>query len=93
LDITREDIAKGDIESCTHCPIGLAMQRAVGHSEIYVDRVNIADKRTGERSVVSRTKGGFISVGTPKELSEFQSMLMDGERVSPMRVTLNMELP
>ena len=94
VNVTADDIAQGDIESATRCPIGLAMQRALGHAQIVVDRINLIDQRTGLRACVSRyKKSGNIAEGCPKEAADFQTALMRGERVKPFSFTVKMEKP
>lgn len=94
INVTADDIARGDIDSVTACPIGLAFQRAVGHADVSVDRINIIDKRTGERAVWSRgAKSGNILVGTPPEAAEFQTAILQGRKVRPFSFTVKMELP
>lgn len=94
INVTREDIAQGDVESVSLCPIGLAFARAVGHPDVSVDRQYMIDKRSGMRACERRSGVGDIIVeSTPKVAVEFQTALMAGRKVRPFSFDARMELP
>jgi hypothetical protein len=51
IEITKEDIAAGDTDNCTTCPVALAMRRATG--ELWsVDYLEVNRRRDGAAVVL-----------------------------------------
>jgi hypothetical protein len=48
IEVTAEDIAKGERDSCEACPIALAVRRAFGVAHVDVDSVRIIVDNCGD---------------------------------------------
>lgn len=86
VEVTLDDIAKGEREACERCPIACALIRAAGTPRAFVD---------GEVMAAGDWEGIFpragIRVPMPPEAAEFAMAFDDGRPVKPF--TFTVELP
>jgi len=87
ISVTAEDIANGERNDCTACPIALAMNRT-GLRHVSARNVFVV---WWDRDLSETGEGNRFCAFTPSEAADFMSAFDAGENVEPFEFTLTVE--
>lgn len=80
INVTAEHIAKGVRDSCSHCPVALAIREALPHGPgLWVDSAHVTVGKSGH----------WTEVGLPDAVTRFIEAFDQGDPVQPFAFELD----
>lgn len=84
VNVTQEDIDKGEAASCSSCPIALALRRIAPLARVYTDCVALAGELYSPKAILE----SHTFIRLPEEAMKFIQTFDFRNHVSPFSFTL-----